>query len=137
MLYKAYELLRRYRELIIYLALGAATTAVNFAIYYPLLNIVKCSAGTSNIVAWIVSVLFAFVTNKPFAFKSMDWSVKVTLPEFIKFVGCRVCSGLIETMFLVVTVDVFLWNGNIMKLIISVVVVIANYIASKYLVFHK
>lgn len=137
MLNKVHELLRKYRDLIIYLLLGAATTAVNFAIYYPLLNILELSASVSNVVAWVISVLFAFATNKPLAFKSMDWSPKVTLPEFVKFVGCRLGSGVFETLFLAITVDVLSWNGNIMKLFISVVVVIANYIASKYFVFNK
>lgn len=137
MLNKAHELLRKHRDLIIYLILGAATTAVNFAVYYPLLNILRLSATVSNVVAWVVSVLFAFVTNKPLAFKSMDWSAKVTLPEFVKFVGCRLGSGALETLFLTITVDVLSWNGNIMKLFISVIVVIANYVASKYFVFQR
>ena len=131
------EQLRKHRVLIIYLVLGAATTAVNFAIYYPLLNIAMCSVTVSNVVAWIVSVLFAFLTNKPLAFKSMDWSAKVAFPEFIKFVGCRLGSGVFETLFLAITVDVLLWNGNIMKLLVSVVVVITNYVASKFFIFHK
>ena len=130
-------LMRKYREVIVYLILGVATTAVNFAVYYPLLNFFKYSATTSNVIAWIVSVLFAFLTNKPLAFRSMDWSLGVTLPELGKFVGCRIASGLIETLFLMITVDTLHWNGNIMKVLISVFVVIANYTASKFFVFYK
>lgn len=137
MLNKLYELLRKYRDLIIYLLLGVGTTAVNFAVYYPLLNICGFSATVSNVVAWFASVLFAFATNKPLAFKSTDWSLRVTLPELIKFLGCRVGSGIFETLFLAITVDILLWNGNIMKILVSVFVVIANYIASKYFVFRK
>lgn len=124
-------------DLIVYLILGVATTAVNFAVYYPLLNICGFSATVSNVIAWLVSVLFAFLTNKPFAFKSMDWSLKVSMPEFIKFLGCRIGSGAFETAYLAITVDILQWNGNIMKLLASIVVVTLNYIASKYFVFKN
>ena len=59
------------------------------------------------------------------------------VPEFLKFVGCRVGSGLMETVFILVTVDLLGWNGNWMKLATSVIVVILNYFASKLLVFKK
>lgn len=137
MLKRLINMLKKHQDVLIYLVLGVATTAVNFAVYYPLLNVCKLSATVSNVIAWVVSVLFAFVTNKPLAFKSTDWSMGVTLPELIKFVGCRIGSGVLETGFLALTVDLLLWNGNIMKILISVVVVLANYIASKYFVFHK
>lgn len=137
MLKRLADFLKKHHDLVIYLILGAATTAVNFIVYYPLFNLCHFSATLSNIIAWIIAVLFAFVTNKPFAFKSTDWSAAVTVPEFIKFLGCRVGSGVLETAFLALTVDVLLWNGNIMKLVISIAVVILNYIGSKYIVFRR
>lgn len=129
--------LRRKHSLIVYLILGVATTVVNFLIYYPLYNHFYVSATLSNAVAWCVSVLFAFITNKPWAFKSTDWSPRIMFPELFKFISCRIGSGVFETVLLSVTVDFLLWNGNIMKLIASVFVVISNYFASKYLVFRK
>ena len=134
---KLNELLHKHYDLLVYFLLGIATTAVNFAVYYPLHNFLCISATLSNAIAWIVSVLFAFLTNKPLAFKSNDWSARVTIPEFVKFISCRVGSGVVETVFLTVTVDVLRFNGNIMKLVISILVVIFNYIASKYFVFRK
>ena len=129
--------LRRKHELIVYLILGVATTVVNFLIYYPLYNYLCLSATLSNAIAWCVSVLFAFCTNKPLAFRSTDWSYPVVFSELVKFIGCRIGSGLFETLLLWFTVDLLLWNGNIMKLIASVFVVLSNYFASKYLVFRK
>ena len=134
---KLRALLVKYNDLIVYLILGVLTTLVNYAVYFPLHNVLSWSASVSNVIAWVVSVLFAFVTNKPLAFKSMDWSMNVTAPEFAKFVGCRVGSGLLETLFLMLTVDVMLWNGNIMKLFVSIAVVLINYFASKFFVFRK
>lgn len=115
-----------------YLIFGALTTAVNWAVYYPLHYAVNLSAAVSKTVAWAVAVLFAFFTNKPFVFKSYDWSGKTVIPEFLKFTGGRIGSGLFEILVIFVTVDVLTWNGNIMNIVVSVFVVIMNYIVSKF-----
>ena len=134
---KIKELFRKHRAVLIYLVFGGLTTLVNFAIYWPLYYWGHLPAAVSNIVAWIVAVLFAFFTNKPFVFQSNNWSGKVLIPELLKFVGCRVVSGVFETLFLAVTVDLLSWHGLLMKIVVSVVVIVLNYIASKWLVFRK
>ena len=91
----------------------------------------------SNVIAWAVAVAFAYVTNKPFVFHSHDWSAKTVFPELAKFVGSRIGSGGLETLIIFLTVDCLSWNGNVMKLMTSVLVVIINYVASKLLVFRK
>ncbi len=123
-------------DILSYLFFGGLTTLVNFLVYTPLYSLTQ-SATVSNIIAWAVAVAFAYLTNKPFVFKSHDWSAKTVLPELGKFVGCRVGSGVLETGILALTVDMLHWNSLIMKLIVSVLVVILNYIGSKLLVFRK
>ena len=137
MFQKLKELVSRYYDVLTYLFFGVLTTAVNYLVYVPCFNWLNLSAGFSNAIAWVVAVAFAFLTNKPFVFKSHDWSAKVLLPELGKFVGCRAGSGVLETALLLVTADWLNWNGNWMKLITSVLVVILNYIGSKLLVFRK
>ena len=110
---------------------------VNYIIYLPLYNLLGMSASVSNAVAWVGAVVFAYLTNKPFVFRSHDWSMKTVVPELTKFVTCRVGSGLAETLILLVTVDILGWNGNIWKLVTSVLVVILNYVFSKLIVFRK
>ena len=134
---KLLALVKKYQDVLSYLLFGGLTTLVNYAVYLPLYNFAGFSATVSNCIAWVAAVAFAFLTNKPFVFKSRDWSLKVTIPELIKFVGCRVGSGLAETAIIFVTVDCLAWNGNWMKLITSVLVVILNYFGSKLLVFRK
>lgn len=129
--------LARHYDILAYLFFGGLTTLVNYAIYLPCYNILYLSASISNIIAWVGAVAFAFVTNKAFVFRSHNWSAGVVWPELIKFVGCRAGSGLLETGILWITVDCLQWNGNYMKLITSVLVVILNYFASKFLVFWK
>ena len=137
MIQKMKALVVKYWEVLSYLIFGVLTTVVNYLIYLPAYNILGFSAAVSNAIAWVVAVAFAYLTNKPFVFKSHDWSMKTVIPELTKFVSCRVASGFAETLILLVTVDMLHWNGNIWKLVTSVLVVILNYIASKLVVFKK
>ena len=130
-------LIRKHYDVLAYLFFGVLTTVVNYVIYLPCYNLLQLSAAVSNAIAWVAAVAFAYVTNKPFVFRSHDWSAKTVVPELTKFVGSRVASGALETAIIFVTVDLMLWNGNVMKLVTSVLVVIFNYVASKLLVFNK
>lgn len=131
------KLLLQYRDILSYLFFGGLTTVVNFIVYFPLYNWLHFSGVLSNLIAWAVAVAFAFLTNKPFVFKSHDWSRKTVLPELMKFVSCRIGSGVIETAVIWLLVDILTWNGNWVKILVSILVVILNYISSKWLVFKK
>ena len=137
MVQKLRRLIIKYWDVVTYLFFGVLTTVVNYLVYLPCYNLLGLSAAGSNVTAWAVAVIFAYLTNKPFVFRSRDWSMKTVVPEFAKFIGCRVASGGAETLILLLTVDILGWNGNIWKLIVSVLVVIANYFGSKLLVFKK
>ena len=137
MLDKVRKLIEKYWDILSYLFFGVLTTVVNYIIYLPCYNILGLSATVSNMISWVVAVAFAYLTNKPFVFKSHDWSAKTGVPELTKFVGCRLGSGVMETAIIFVTVDLLSWDGNVMKLVTSVLVVIINYVASKLVVFRK
>ena len=134
---KLKALFEKYYDLITYVFFGGLTTVVNYLVYLPCYNMLGLNASLSNVISWVVAVAFAFLTNKPFVFRSHDWSAKVVWPELVKFVGCRIGSGVMETAILFLTVDILGWNGNVWKLITSVLVVILNYVASKLIVFRK
>ena len=130
-------LVEKYWDILSYLFFGVLTTVVNYLVYLPCYNLMGISASVSNVIAWVAAVAFAYLTNKPWVFKSHDWSRQTVIPELTKFVGCRVGSGALETGIIFLFVDVLCWNGNVMKLITSVLVVVLNYIGSKLLVFRK
>ncbi len=134
---KLEALISQYYAILVYLVFGVLTTVVNYLVYLPCYNLLGLSASVSNVAAWAVAVAFAFVTNKPFVFRSHDWSAKTVVPELVKFIGTRLGSGGVETVILLLTGDLLGWNGNLWKLITSVLVVILNYIGSKLLVFKK
>ena len=131
------KLLQKYGDILSYLFFGGLTTVVSLSIYWVCGHLLNWSATVSNIVSWIGAVAFAFLTNKPFVFKSHDWSCKVLWPELTKFLGCRIGSGVLETAVIFVTVDLLSWNDMVMKIIMQVTVVILNYVGSKLLVFRK
>jgi len=131
------KLMEKHWDIISYLFFGVCTTIVNYLIYIPCYNLWGLSATVSNMIAWVVAVAFAYLTNKPFVFRSHDWSAKTVIPELTRFVGCRIGSGAAETVILLLTVDLMGWNGNIWKLFTQVMVVVLNYIGSKLLVFRK
>ena len=137
MLNKILELLRKYQDILAYLVFGVLTTLVDFLVYFPLTNLLSMNATLANVIAWAASVSFAFVTNKPFVFKSHDWSTQVLLPELSKFIGTRLGSGALATAMIFLLVDCMSLDVNIVKIAVSVLVVIINYVGSKLLVFRK
>ena len=137
MIHKIKSLIVQHWEVLSYLIFGVLTTVVNYLVYMPVYNILGLSAALSNAIAWVVAVAFAYLTNKPFVFKSHDWSRETVIPELTKFVSCRLASGAMETVILLVAVDMLGWNGNIWKLLTQVLVVILNYVFSKLIVFRK
>ena len=134
---KIREFIQKHYDVLVYLFFGVLTTAVTYIVYLPCYNLLHISAAASNVISWFFAVAFAFLTNKPFVFKSHDWSAKTVIPELGKFVGSRIASGILETAIIFVTVDLLHWNGNLMKLFTSVLVVVLNYVASKLFVFKK
>ena len=137
MIEKLRSLIEKYWDVLSYLFFGVLTTVVNYLIYLPVYNFCGLSAALSNMIAWVGAVIFAFLTNKPFVFRSHDWSAKTVVPELTKFVSCRIASGVLETVILFLAVDCMNWNGNIWKLVTQVLVIIINYVGSKLLVFRK
>lgn len=122
-----------------YLIVGLLTTIVSFVVYFGLTRTlldanVAIELQIANVISWVISVAFAYVTNRIFVFKSKN---KKIFTEISKFVGSRILSLLMDVgiMFLIVTV--LSMSDVIGKLISQVVVIIANYILSKLLVFKK
>ena len=134
---KLKQLIVKYYDILAYLIFGVLTTVVNYLVYLPCYNLLGLPAVVSNVIAWVVAVAFAYVTNKPFVFRSHDWSAKTVVPELTKFVGTRVASGGMESAIIWIAVDLLGGNGNLWKLVTSVLVVILNYVGSKLLVFRK
>ena len=126
---------RKYREMVLYLVFGAGTTFVNIIVYYICGHGFKLAVSISTIIAWALSVLFAYVTNKIWVFNSNRNKLKEILIEFTRFVGCRLTTGLIDLIIMVVFCTWLGFNDLIIKIASNVLVIIMNYIFSKLIIF--
>lgn len=145
------NLIIKYKELIIYGIFGVGTTLVNF-LTYKLFNMLLGVDYylVSNVIAWFVSVVFAYVSNKLFVFESKSWKVRLVVKEASSFFAARVFSLVVEEAGLFLLVDIigmkdfafevydFTISGNmISKVMLAVVVVVLNYFFSKFVIFKK
>lgn len=148
---KIKELLKKYEELILYVVFGVLTTVVNFAVYWVLNKALGDNFYlVNNVIAWFVSVVFAYVTNKLWVFESKSWAPKVLLKEVPEFFAARIFSLLVEEGGLWLFVEKmgfdafsfeilgFEFTGKLIaKLVLAVIVVILNYFFSKFVIFAK
>ncbi|MBD5134073.1 MAG: GtrA family protein [Clostridiales bacterium] len=130
-------LLRKHRELVSYLFWGVMTTAVNYAAYTLLTEGIHVYYLTSTVIAWAISVLFAYFVNKLFVFQSRDWAWRVALRELWQMVAARLFSLGLEMAIMWLFVDMMYCNHLVVKLAANVVVVIVNYVLSKFIIFKK
>ncbi len=127
----------KYKEYILYIVFGGVTTLVNYGVYTLCYYPFKLSGSVSNIIAWVISMLVAFVTNKIWVFESKSWKVSLALKELGEFALGRLLTGILETAAIAFFVDTLHQNALIWKIVTSIIVVIVNYIVSKLIVFRK
>lgn len=148
---KIKELYNKHKEVILYIFFGALTTLVNF-VAYVLFDLIlsKELYLVTNLIAWVIAALFAYIVNKLFVFSVKSFDKKTVLRELLEFFGARVFSFLLEEGGMLLFVDVlnfksisidlhiFTLTGDIIaKLILAIIVVILNYFFSKFIIFKK
>ena len=129
-------MLQKNREMISYLIFGVLTTLVNYFSYLLFAPLFATTTAPTGI-AWVLSVVFAYVTNRIFVFHSKTRGAKALMAEIIAFFGARALSGVLDVAFMWVFVDFWSFNDKWMKLVSNIFVVILNYVASKWFVFRK
>ena len=125
------------KPLILYGVFGILTTLINIATYYGLYNWCYVSNVLSNIIAWIVAVIFAFITNKFWVFESKSVEERVFYSEFFKFITARLTTGVIDLGIMYVGVDVMHGPSTLLKITSDMIVIVLNFVFSKLLVFNK
>ena len=133
------DLYSRYKELINYLIMGVLTTVVSLASYYFCVFTIldpkdAVQLQIANIISWILSVTFAYLTNRRFVLESHNKNIA---KEASAFYVSRVGTLLMDMLIMFVSVTMIGINDKIAKLIVQVIVVVANYILSKFFVFQK
>lgn len=126
---------KQYKETILYLIFGVLATLVNIGTYIFSTRVMHIDFMVSNIIAWIVSVVFAYLTNKFFVFESKVTQRKLLIKEFTSFVGCRIFSGITEIVIMYAMINLLLINDLVVKITTNVLVIVLNYIFSKLIIF--
>ncbi|HFL2572294.1 TPA: GtrA family protein [Clostridioides difficile] len=130
-------ILKKHKETILYLFFGAFTTLVNIVSYLFFTRVISFNFMVANTLAWILAVLFAYVTNKFFVFDSKRIELRFLFREFLSFVSFRLLSGVIEMVIMYIMIDLFFVNDVIVKVFTNIVVIILNYLFSKMIIFKK
>lgn len=126
------ELYIKYKEVVNYLVFGVLTTVVNIVVYFVFADMLHFHYLISNCVAWLLSVLFAYVTNRKYVFESKSESI---VEEMIKFFVSRLATGGLDMALMWLLVSALSVNGVASKVLVNVVVVVSNYVLSKIVVF--
>lgn len=134
---KIKELYVKYKEIINYLIFGVLTTVVNILSYAIFAKIFHIDEVVSNVIAQIISILFAYVTNKIYVFESKTTNIKDILRELISFFGCRIFTAVLDTALFAFMVKKIGINDLIAKCVTQVIVIVLNYLFSKILIFRK
>ena len=134
---KIIDLFNKYKEVVMYLIFGVLTTIVSLVSYY-LLTITIFNPDNAillqvaNVLSWIISVLFAYITNRKFVFESKNNNI---LKEVSSFFGSRLITLLFDMLIMFVGVTLLKGNDKFIKVISQVIVIVSNYIFSKLFVF--
>lgn len=134
---KIKELLKKYKFIILYGIFGVLTTIINIVTYALCYDVFNISNVVSNIIAWILSVLFAFITNKIWVFESKCFDFKIFIKELWNFIVCRLATGALDLGIMYVGVDLLKGPALILKIASNIIVIILNYVMSKLFVFKK
>ena len=127
------DFVKKYKEPLLYIVFGIATTIVNFLAYF-ILSTLNLDVVISTVWAWLLSVLFAFFTNRKYVFSAEKGGF---LKQIIGFFSMRIATGLLDVFIMVLFVNALHFNDLIIKIISNVLVIILNYVFSKFFVFKK
>ena len=141
MIKKIIDLLKKdnIREIIAYLIIGFLTTVINLLVYYVCTNYFLnpekiINVEVANIIAWIIAVVFAYVTNRVIVFRSKNDNV---VNEGIKFFLGRIFTLFLELVLMALMVSVIRMNDKVAKIICQIVIIVGNYLISKIFVFKN
>ena len=129
--------MKKNRELVNYVVFGVLTTVINIVSYIFITKALTINYKTATLVAWIVSIIFAYVTNKRYVFNSERKTLVKTLTELSSFVMFRVLSVILDLLSMILLVGGLKINDLFAKVITNGLVIIINFLASKYIIFNQ
>ena len=124
-------------ETVLYLIFGIITTLVNFSSYYIFAHLLNIRILYSTMLSWIIAVLESYVANKIFVFKTTRLGMHKTINELISYILSRLFTGILEWFSVWLLAEKLLYNDIVVKVIVSFLVVVINYVVGKVVIFKK
>ena len=136
---KIIELCKKYKSVILYLVFGVLTTIVNIVAYFLLDFNRLFNTVINTSIAWVVAVIFAYVTNKKWVFESKVKGFKDNFKEMMSFFGCRIATGLMDVGIMFVFVDVLGYDDMIIKIAFLTLIIFYwyNFKINSFTIFIK
>ena len=134
---KTLKLIKKYKAVLLYLIFGVLTTVINIVAYGLLKNILNIDYMVSNVIAWILAVTVAYITNRSYVFSSNNNSKHDIIKEIGRFISVRIFSLVIDVAIMYIGVSLLHINDMFIKVVANVVVIVINYIMSKKIVFKS
>lgn len=131
------QIVRRHFDVFKYLFFGVCTTLVNIFFYTIFTKVFYLNTVSATSASWFLAVLFAYFTNRKWVFSSQAKTKTAILKEISSFFLCRLVTGLLDVVIMVVFVDYLRLPDLPMKIISNILVIITNYIASKLFIFKQ
>lgn len=126
---------RKYEEGINYLIFGFLAFVLNYVLYFVFSEILQSHYMVATALSWVLTVVFAYWTNRTFVFKSKNKDVRSLGKEFASFIGARVATEVLELVLMFLMVGCAGLNEYISKFVCQVIVIVANYFLSKLWIF--
>jgi putative flippase GtrA len=127
----------KYKKLILYVFFGVATTLINLLAYAVCTRVLNIHLLISTVLSWLISVLFAYITNRKYVFNSNNKTLKSILIECISFISCRLLTGAIDVTIMYVFAGILGYNDFIIKIVSNLFVIVSNYVVSRLFIFKE
>lgn len=131
------QMFARYKEIILYGFFGLGATFINIFSFFLLRQTVGAGLMVSNVLAWILAFIFAFITNKLWVFESKDWHGRTAAKEMTDFLAVRLATLALDIFCMWLAVHALHINEVISKIVVNMIVIVLNYAASRLWVFKN
>ena len=133
----AWGMYRKYEEGINYLIFGFLAFVLNYVLYFLFSSAMQMHYMAATALSWVLTVVFAYWTNRTFVFKSKNKDAQSLGKEFLSFIGARVATEVLELALMFLMVDCVDLNEYLSKFACQVIVIVANYFLSKLWIFKE
>lgn len=132
-----WDMYKKHEEGINYLIFGFLAFVLNYVLFFFFESLLHMNYMLATVFSWVLTVVFAYWTNRTFVFKSKSEGTSSLLKEFTSFIGARIATELLELLLMYLMVDLAGINSYIAKLIGQTIVILTNYFLSKLWIFKE